>query len=66
MQMIYGETWLCEWCSTDDVRGFIANHPTECRVLYCKEHYCKTWHAPLKRLQEEQAQKSRAKDGLQL
>jgi len=39
-------SWLCEWCHNFGSK-FIAEHPTECRVVWC--HHCKTetWHHPI-------------------
>ena len=38
------KTWICEWQSPNK---FVADHPTNCRILFCHKCKCKTWHWPV-------------------
>jgi len=55
MQKIGQRTWLCEWCSAEDVCKFVDEHPTECKIVYCNLCDCETWHAPSDKLQRKEA-----------
>ncbi len=52
MKTLEGITWLCEWCSTEDVEAFVTKSPEKCKILGCKDCGCKTWHAPSNLIEE--------------
>jgi len=44
--------WVCEW-HDNDAAAFVGDHPTECKVRYCAQCKCETWHAPRHKLTPE-------------
>jgi len=38
--------YICEWCEPSDIP---ETRPELCKIIYCRKHYCKTWHWPKKK-----------------